>query len=177
MSEDTAAPTRIGAELYLEVLQFLYREAQVLDDNRFHDWLELLSDDIVYEMPGTLTRDRSEQDRIYDEEIAHFAENIGSLRMRVARLDTEYAWAEDPPTRTRHLVSNVVVAPAEEADALIASCAFVVYVNRTNRSQYDLFVGNRRDVLRRESSDLRIARRTLWLDQAIVGVNSISVFL
>jgi 3-phenylpropionate/cinnamic acid dioxygenase small subunit len=169
--------TQAGAELYTEVCQFLYREARVLDENRFEDWLEMLSEDIEYEMPLTLTRERSEQSRVYEPEMQYFAENIHSLKMRVARLGTEYAWAEDPPTRTRHLVLNVEVEPSEDGSEAFVRSAFVVYANRGPRGDWDTLVGRREDVLVRAGSDWKIRRRSLYLDQAMLGANSITVFL
>jgi len=38
------------------------------------------------------------------------------LEMRVARLDTGMAWAEDPPSRTRHLIGNLEAAPLENGE-------------------------------------------------------------
>ena len=171
-----AAESPVGPEVYLEVLQFLYREAELLDAHRYEDWLEVLSDDFVYEMPLTLTRDRSEQQRVHDREMEYFSENLESMRMRVRRLGTEYAWAEDPPTRTRHMVSNMIVV-AGDGGELVARSAFCVFANRGNRTDYELLVGSREDTLRRDSGRLMLGRRTLWLDQAVLGANSISIIV
>lgn len=165
------------AELHFEVCQFLYREARTLDENRFEDWLDLLADDVLYEMPLTLTRERAEQDRVYDPDMQYYAENIHSLKMRVARLGTEYAWAEDPPTRTRHLVHNVELEPSEDESEVVVHSAFVVYANRGNRGDWDTLVGRREDVLARAGEDWKIRRRRLYLDEAVLGNNSISIFL
>jgi 3-phenylpropionate/cinnamic acid dioxygenase small subunit len=183
MTDTAASPAihpAIGAttspERYLEVLQFLYAEAALLDARRYEEWLELLCDDLTYEMPLTLTRDGSEQQRVHDHQMEYFSENLASIKMRIRRLGTEYAWAEDPPTRTRHLVSNVVVREVESGE-VVAACAFCVFANRGTRPDYELLVGNREDVLRRENGHLKLARRTLWLDQAVLGANSISIIL
>jgi 3-phenylpropionate/cinnamic acid dioxygenase small subunit len=167
----------VRVELYLDVCQFLYREARTLDDQRFEDWLAMLTEDVVYEMPLTLTREKAEQARVHDPEMQYFAENIHSLRMRVARLGTEYAWAEDPPTRTRHLVLNVEVEPSEDESQVVAHSAFLVYANRGVLGDWDTLVGRREDVLVRADQDWKIRRRVLYLDQAVLGNNSISVFL
>jgi 3-phenylpropionate/cinnamic acid dioxygenase small subunit len=167
----------VRVELYLDVCQFLYREARTLDEQRFEDWLAMLTEDVVYEMPLTLTREKAEQARVHDPEMQYFAENIHSLRMRVARLGTEYAWAEDPPTRTRHLVLNVEVEPNEDESEVVAHSAFLVYANRGVLGDWDTLVGRREDVLVRAEQDWKIRRRVLYLDQAVLGNNSISVFL
>jgi 3-phenylpropionate/cinnamic acid dioxygenase small subunit len=172
-----ARSPRVSADLHVDVCQFLYREARILDENRFDDWLALLTDDVEYEMPLTLTRERSERARVHEREMQYFAENIHSLRMRVARLGTEYAWAEDPPTRTRHLVLNVELEPNADESEVISHCAFVVHANRGSLDDWQTLVGCRDDVLVRDGSSWKIRRRTLYLDQAVLGANSISFFL
>ncbi len=173
----TDAETRVSAELYTDVCQFLYREARTLDENRYEDWLAMLTEDVIYQMPLTLTRERAERDRIYDPDMQFFAENIHSLRMRVARLATEYAWAEDPPTRTRHLVLNIELEPGGGSGEYLARCAFVVYASRGSLGTWETLVGHRDDVLVRGGEDWKLRRRTLHLDQAVLGANTISFFL
>jgi ethylbenzene dioxygenase beta subunit len=174
----TEAAQAVAPELYLEVLQFLYREADLLDQGRFEDWLELLDEQIQYEMPLTLTRERAEQARVHASAMEYLSENIESLRMRVARLRTEYAWAEDPPSRTRHVVGNVQVEPEAGANGdLRVRSAFCVFVNRGDWSDYRLFVGSRDDLLTRRNGGLAVRKRAIYLDQATLGPHSISIFL
>ena len=114
-------------ELLREIEQFLYREARLLDERRFGEWLDLFTDDVRYWMPVRSTRyprrskaivvldpDRHEEEELAkDGELGIFDESKETLCRRVARLDTGMAWAEDPPSRTRHLVSNVEVEPGD----------------------------------------------------------------
>ena len=100
-------------ETIREVEQFLYREARLLDERRFHEWLELFTDDVRYWMAGRRNRypktskaiaildpDRYvDEDLTEDDELAILDENKHTLEARVARLDTGMAWAEDPPHR------------------------------------------------------------------------------
>ena len=108
-----------------EVEQFLFREARLLDARRFHEWLDLLTDDVRYWMPTRANRypanskaisilDGSryeEGDLSREDELAILDEDKDSLTRRVNRLDSGMAWAEDPPSRTRHFVSNIEVEP------------------------------------------------------------------
>src|SRR5512142_687261 len=120
------------------VEQFLYREARLLDERRFHEWLRLFTDDVHYWMTARTNRyprsskaiaifdaDRySREDPETADDFGLFDEDIGTLRARVARLDTGMAWAEDPPSRTRHLITNIEVA-SESCDAdLTIHCNF-----------------------------------------------------
>jgi 3-phenylpropionate/cinnamic acid dioxygenase small subunit len=97
-------------EILGEVEQFLYREARLLDERRFHEWLELLSEDIRSWMPVRSNRDPKaskaisildpdrymEEDLAKDDELAILDETKETLARRIARLDTGMAWAEDP---------------------------------------------------------------------------------
>jgi 3-phenylpropionate/cinnamic acid dioxygenase small subunit len=175
--------------LIREVEQFLYREARLLDDRRFHEWLELFTDDVRYFMAGRSNRYPKsskaiaildpgryvESDVTGDDELAILDEDKTTLAARVARLDTGMAWAEDPPSRTRHLISNVEVEPGDSAAEVKVYCNFLVYRSRAETEQ-DFYVGARQDVLRRESGGWKIARRRLVLDQAVLSAKNVSIF-
>src|ERR1700751_4882600 len=103
--------------LQQEIEQFLYGEAALLDDGDFHAWLDLLADDIHYWMPTRYNRTRRERglDISSANELAFFDDDKASLVMPIKRIDTGMAWAEDPPSRTRHLVTNVQIRPRPAA--------------------------------------------------------------
>ena len=178
---ETEAPTveRVPAELQHEIEQFLYLEAELLDERRFDEWLELLADDIRYWMPTRRNRARKDMAREFASarEAAFFDEDKDAMVRRVRRIDTGMAWAEDPPSRTRHMVSNVRVLPTENPDELEVRCAYLLYRSRLERD-VEIFVGARRDLLRRVDDGVgwQIARRTILLDQATLLAKNISVF-
>jgi 3-phenylpropionate/cinnamic acid dioxygenase small subunit len=86
------------------------------------------------------------------------------------------AWAEDPPSRTRHLIANIEVEPADAVSELKVYCNFIVYRSRAETEQ-DFYVGARRDILRRVGGALKIARRELALDQNVLLAKNVSIFL
>ena len=100
------------AELIREVEQLLYREARLLDERRFHAWLDLFTDDVRYWMPVRSTRYPTESKAIVildpdryveaelgqEDDIAIFNETKETLGRRIARLETGMAWAADPPS-------------------------------------------------------------------------------
>jgi 3-phenylpropionate/cinnamic acid dioxygenase small subunit len=180
-SEMDTRPTleRAGVELQHEIEQFLYYEAELLDERRFDEWLELLADDLHYWMPTRGNRARKEMHKEFagPREAAFFDEDKDSMVRRVRRIDTGMAWAEDPPSRTRHMVSNVRVLATENENELEARCAYLLYRSRLERD-VEIFVGARRDVLRRvdEGVGWQIARRTIILDQATLLAKNLSVF-
>ena len=161
--------------IYSEVCEFLHREAELLDRGEFEEWLEMIADDISYRLPVSLNRARkTKPEKSQETEI--FSENKASLVLRVRRLGTEYAWAENPPSRTRHLVTNVRVRSASKPGEVEVASYFLVYRNRSSYSHADLFSGERQDLLRRVDGQWRLARRLIQLDQAVVGARNISIF-
>jgi 3-phenylpropionate/cinnamic acid dioxygenase small subunit len=165
----------LGDARYAEVLTFLYHEAELLDNGRFEEWLELLAEDLSYRMPVRVNRAR-DSGPTYSHETEIFADNLASLRLRVRKLGTDFAWAESPPSRTRHLISNVRVHTTDAADELAVFSYLLLYRNRGAQSTADLFSAERQDLLRRVDGGWRLARRTIMLDQAVVGARHISVF-
>jgi 3-phenylpropionate/cinnamic acid dioxygenase small subunit len=169
----------VTPELQQEIEQFLYAEADLLDQRRFHDWHDLLADDIHYVMPVRFNRLRREQDHEFSRpnEVAHFDEDNASLLLRVKRLDTGQAWAEEPPSRTRHMVTNVRVTSTRGSDEYVVGCCFHLYRSRLER-QIDTFVGGREDILRRTDNDygFEISARTIFIDQTVITANNMSVF-
>jgi 3-phenylpropionate/cinnamic acid dioxygenase small subunit len=176
-------------ETIREVEQFLYREARLLDERRFHEWLELFTDDVRYCMAGRRNRypksskaiaildpyRSAEEDSTEDAELAILDENKQTLRARVARLDTGMAWAEDPPSRTRHLLANIEIEPSDAASELEVYSNFIVYRSRSETEQ-DFYVGARRDVLRLCDGAWKIACRKLILDQNVLLAKNVSIF-
>jgi 3-phenylpropionate/cinnamic acid dioxygenase small subunit len=173
-------------DLLRDVEQFLYREARLLDERRFHEWLELFTDDVRYWMAGRSTRyPRSSKaitvlgpdrrDVAVEDELAILDETKVTLEGRVARLDTGMAWGEDPPSRTRHIVTNIEVEAGDTASELKVYSNFLVYRTRAETEQ-DFYVGARQDVLRRVDGAWKIAHRKLVLDQNVLLPKNVSVF-
>lgn len=158
------------------VEQFLYLEAELLDDGRFEEWLDVLADDIEYLMPTRVTRSRGDGSEFLPD-MYHFEENKYRLRKRVERLGSEYAWAEDPPSRTRHAVSNVRVRLGEGPGAFAVRSVLLLYRSRGETADHDLLSAERHDVVRREHDGWKLARRVILLDQATVATHNLSVFL
>jgi len=166
-----------------EVAAFLAHEADLLDARRYGDWLGLLTDDIRYWMPITRT---VASDAPWDEFTAEgvdanwLDEGIETLRQRVTQLATGIHWAEQPPSRTTHMISHLQIASVTpdvaNASEVTARCRFLVYRNRLDDEQ-DFFVGKRNDTLRRVDGTWKLARRELFLDQSVMLPKNLSVFL
>jgi 3-phenylpropionate/cinnamic acid dioxygenase small subunit len=177
------------AEVVHEVEQFLYREARLLDERRFHEWLELFTDDVRYWMTGRSSRypkmskaiaildpDRyTEEELAKEDELAILDETKETLGRRIARLETGMAWAEDPPSRTRHMISNIEVEPGDAASELKVFSNFMVYRSRSETEQ-DFYVGARQDVLQPVGGAWKIVRRKIILDQNVLLAKNVSIF-
>lgn len=172
----TNVTTSTADAVLAECTEFLYREAELLDANRFPEWLELLSDDLEYEVPIRVTRERTARDREFSPGGFHLRDTRGSIQVRVNRLLTEHAWAEDPPSRTTRLVTNIRLAESAEDTASVHN-NLLLYRSQGDGTEYDLIVGARRDLLRRVDGDWRLARRRVLLAHTTLGTASLGVFL
>jgi len=165
-----------GFELRARVEEFLFREAELLDDRHFDDWLELFAEEVSYVVPVR----RNVNQRCPElavggaDDTAHFDDDRQSLEWRVARLNSGTDWAEQPPTRTRRLIGNVRVDAQPDGACLVRS-NFLLYANRLE-TQTQLFAGERHDRLIPGGPEgLRIARRLVLLDQSVILAPALSV--
>ena len=108
-------------------------------------------------------------------ELAFLDETKDTLRQRVAKLATGVAWAEEPPSRTRHVITNIEAEEGGSDTEIFVSSYFMVYRTRLETKQ-DLFVGRREDILRQEAGSFRIARRKILLDMTVLLSDNISIF-
>lgn len=169
----------VSSVLQQEIEQFLYHEAELLDDRKIAEWVDLMADDIHYSMPLRTTRGPRERNLELSgaHDIAYFDESKASLQLRLRKLQTGTAWAEEPPSRTRHLVTNVRISQGARVDEYEVKSAFLLYRNRSER-QTDIFAGERTDGLRRVNAPagFEIFRRLILLDQATLEANNLSIF-
>ncbi|OLT18221.1 benzene 1,2-dioxygenase [Pseudonocardia sp. CNS-139] len=178
----------VAPELQRAVEHFYHGEAELLDDWEWRAWVELFTADAHYRMP--IRRNRLRRQRKTDEaddlgglEVAHVDDDRTSLDMRIQQLESGMHWAEDPPSRSRHLVTNVRVKAAALDDGTPVEgeyhvrSNFLVYRNRLE-AEVDVWAGERRDVLRADdgATGFRIADRIVLLDQNLVLSKNLSVF-
>jgi 3-phenylpropionate/cinnamic acid dioxygenase small subunit len=171
----TVAVTQQQA-LWLELMQFYIREAWLLDERKFKEWLDLFTEDVLYFMPRRKNVPRRELHREVTPlgDLAVFEEDKRYLEMRVVRLDTGMAWAEDPPSRTRHLIGNLVVEPLDNGEVQ-AKTAFLIYRSHLETDQ-QLFAGSREDILRQVNGAWQVAKRTIVLDANVLLDKNLSIF-
>lgn len=177
MAIDESAVQRLL--LLAEVTDFLHREADLLDERRYEEWLGLLADDYQYSVPLRMNvryNEVAEREQTKaGEEICWFDEGKETTELRVAQLATGKHWAEEPVSRVTHLVTNIRLTSTELPEVEV-SCRFIVYRNRV-ADESDFLVGRRRDRLRRTGDGWQVCRRQLLLDQSVLLVKNLSVFI
>ena len=175
MSDESAALTRLL--LKQEIEEFLYGEAELLDTRRYEEWLDLFADDARYWMPMRRNVPPDDRERELTREgldVNWFDEGKDTLGRRVAQIQTGIHWAEEPPSRTCHMVSNVQVLSAA-ADEVRVKSRFLLYRNRVE-TETDVLVGKREDLLRRQNGAWKIARRKIVLDQSVLLTKNLTFF-
>jgi PAH dioxygenase small subunit len=160
----------------LSIERFLAQECLALDERRFRDWLAMFADDARYEVPLRVTREGdaewelSPRSRIFDDDKR-------TLEIRIRRLETDFAWAEQPPSRTRHHLSNILVDPGAAPGECLVRSNCLIYRSRGDRPAFDLVSVQRRDTVRPEGGGWLFARRWAAIDQSTVGAHNLSFFL
>jgi 3-phenylpropionate/cinnamic acid dioxygenase small subunit len=162
--------------LQAEVERFFALESELLDERRFDAWLELLHDDLRYVMPmaRNVPFDQPEREYAGEHEASWFDEGKETLRKRVQQIQGGDHWAEEPRSRTTHLVANVRIDRVDGAE-ITAKSRFVVCACRLEHD-VDTFIGKRIDVLHREGETLRVLRRTIQLDQSVLLSRNLTTF-
>ncbi|MDX6626822.1 MAG: dioxygenase small subunit [Solirubrobacterales bacterium] len=166
----------IDRETLDEVSAFLFHEAELLDDQRIRQWLELLDPEVEYKMPVRTTQERA-AGLGFSEESWHMNEDFDSLETRVVRLDTDYAWAEDPPSRSRRFVTNVRPSQGSAEDLVAVRSNLLLFRARYDNPDHQLLSAERHDVLRRADGGLKLLRRLVLLDHTTLGTSNLGIFL
>lgn len=161
---------------HLQAHQFLVDEAYLLDAQQYTEWLDTLTEDIHYFMPVRVTTAAGAG---FDTSpgMAHFDENKYSLNRRVARFATEHAWTEDPPSRLRHHITNVRTFACDDDQHLIVESAELLFRSRGDVNEAALVSCGREDLLRRTDDQWKLARRTIYVDESVLRMQNLAVFL
>lgn len=163
--------------LRYEIEKFLYHEAELLDRREFEAWLDLLAEDLRYWMPITRNRpfgDWQNEHTRQGKDLNWFDEGKFEIEQRVKQIMTGRHWAEEPISRTTHMLSNIQVETGG-ASEVTTKCRFLVYRNRTE-AETDFFVGKREDSLRLSNEGWQIFERRIYLDQNTLLAKNLTVF-
>jgi len=160
------------------VEQFLYREAILLDEARWQEWLALYTEDCFYWVPSVV----GQKDPI--ETVSLYAEDRMRMEMRVIRVTHPRAFSQDFPTRLSHIVGNVMRDPEDgagadggmnpRADLVVRSTAQILEFRREDQR---IFGGTVRHWLRRDGGDWKIAMKRIDLLNCDAPMEGLQLFL
>ncbi|RLA44714.1 MAG: PAH dioxygenase [Gammaproteobacteria bacterium] len=162
---------------HFEIERFLVREARALDEERYHDWLDnMVAKDVIYQLPTQEVRYRRDRKTIGNAQTTYlYNDNYDVLAMRVARFDTGFLWAEDPPMRIRRYITNIDAQWADEEGEVDVWSNFIVYRSRAQRDNVSTH-GRRRDRLRKTDGQWQLASRVITLEQRVIMDKNVHCF-
>lgn len=144
------------------VVSFTYHETHLLNEERYDEWLRLLADDFEYRMPTPQVKD-DPRIRPYNDDALLAWESIHSLRLRFQRIESDYAWADRPPAFHRRHLTAVRVTPGDSDSEWKVSADEIVARSRVPEGTH-FISALREDSVRVEDGELRLARRTIYVD-------------
>lgn len=164
----------VDSGLYVEIQRFLYREAALLDRREYGAWLSLITEDIHYRVTASVARDAGSAAVEY----AIVDENLTGLKSRIDQISNpRLTRAENPPSLTRRVVSNVEAYHAEKQGEFSVVSYLLAYRSRPSAPQGGFYVAVRHDTLRRKGTDWHLARRNVQLDQIMIFDGALSTLL
>ena len=176
-AEDRREEVDYGTPAYNSIMTFLIREARLLDHRQLDLWGKLLAEDLVYKAPVRITQ---RVKGFHDEfgSIGHFDDDYNSMMVRLTRLTTtSNAWSEDPASRTRRFITNVSVWETDIPDEYEVLSYLLLTRNRAEADKYQQLSAERYDRLRMTKDGFKLARRSILVDQVVLGMPNFAIFL
>lgn len=171
---DVAEATAVGLETHHRIEQFLYREADLLDSFALEEWLDLLDEDVLLEVPVRVARHPGSDRPEFSDESSYLHEDYEMIRERVGRLAKEYAWSENPRSRVRHVIGNVRVLSADDEELTVANNQYV-FRSYGDTPDHDLLSARRHTLLRRGEGGFSIGHRTVYLDHSVLNTKNLTL--
>jgi 3-phenylpropionate/cinnamic acid dioxygenase small subunit len=160
----------VNAELHSELSAFLAYESELVDSRRFHEWVMIVDPSFTYRVPVPLTPDNPSKNG-YDDSAFVIDESRQTLIdhwfVRFEPEMWEMAWAENPPVRYRHFVTNVRVRETEVTDVYDVRSNVMVSAARQSSPTSTLHA-ERFDVVAREEDGLRLRSRFVVTDESVL---------
>lgn len=168
---------RVPMDVYQSGIDFFLQEAELIDDGKFKDWLDLMTDDFTYRIPIRVTREKAAATE-FSELASHMDETKTSMEMRITRAYSEYNWAEDPASRTRHFLTNFRArTDRESANEIHYKTNFLLYRGKFDLPTYQFLSGERHDTIRQIDGHWKMSKRLILLDHATVPMNNLAIFI
>lgn len=163
---------------HYQIQQFLHLDAYLLDHHLLDQWLNILAPDLRYFVPVRQTKERKDRDSEFSTKLGHMDDNFQSIALRVHRLvNTGTAWSEDPASRVRRFVSNVSVWETDVTGEYDVISYLLLTRNRFYQEDYTLLSAERHDRVRRKGETFELVRREVRMDQSVLGMPNLAIFL
>ncbi|MBL4744399.1 MAG: aromatic-ring-hydroxylating dioxygenase subunit beta [Cycloclasticus sp.] len=163
-------------DIYLALQRQLYYEARILSAAQYDEWLAMLADNINYAME--MPQRRFKEDRTPDRaprKTPIFDDDMAALKMRIARFNTGFVWAENPINAIRHIVSSVEVFETDDTNQFSVYSIIEVHRSRLDAERKRLTAG-RQDIWQKTGSEFKLLTRTATLDDGVVLDSNINFF-
>lgn len=160
--------------LFVAIQRFLFREAALLDQRDYRAWLSLTTEDVQYRVTAAVARDAGTTMVDY----AIIDENLTGLKSRIDQISNpRLTRAENPPSMTRRVVSNIEAYHTENQSEFAVTSYLLAYRSRPSEPRGGFYVAVRNDTLRRNSTEWRLARRNVQLDHIMLHDGALSTLL
>jgi len=184
MSADNLSSTgeysaQVSGGVLSEITEFLANEAAAMDDRDYARWLTYVDERFVYRVPVPRTPDNAFAPH-YDERSMLIDESRWSLEGQwFRRMDPQFlelSWAENPPVRFRHFVSNIRPRALKQAGAFeVRSNVMLVGTRQSDAPKY--LTGERTDHLLKAPQGWQLLSRWVVLDQSVIDFPQLRVML
>lgn len=153
-----------------QLIDFVYAEARLLDEQRFEEWLALFTDDAHYWMPLTPGQQdaRLHTSLMYEDKLL--------LRVRVERLGGARTYSQQPRSRCHHLLQQPSVEQADR-DAGRYTLRTAFHYVETRLDEQTLFVGWATHELVAVDGKLRIRLKRVDLVNSDAAFGNINLFM
>jgi 3-phenylpropionate/cinnamic acid dioxygenase small subunit len=173
---NTGDARSVNQDACCKISQFLGLESRLLDENRLSEWLAILDDEIIYEVPMRIVDDREGKNE-FPPNSFRMRDDMAMLRKRVERTTTGEAWAETPPSRTVRVVGSIAVDTTDRQNIYLVHSAVLTYRQRALEHGFDLIPARRRDLIRIHDGSCKLLRRTIILAEAVLQTPNLGIFL
>jgi benzoate/toluate 1,2-dioxygenase beta subunit len=150
------APAAVPALDRARLEEFIMQEARLLDERRFRDWMALFADNGTYWVPAV-----PDQQSPFDQ-ASLFYDDRDLMRTRIERLEHPRIHVQTPPSRTAHLVGNVLIEAVDEAKGEYVVGSTVIMVEYRDEQQR-VFAARQHHRLRRDGTSFRIVQKRVDL--------------
>ncbi len=177
-SSSTLTEVAYGSEVYNQIMGWMIREARLLDHRQLDEWQTYFAEDLIYKVPVRLTRRVQGFDNEFSTEVGHMDDDYDSMTARVQRLTgTKTAWSEDPASRVRRFVTNISVWETDIPGEYKVSSYLLLTRNRADARDYKQLSAERNDRLRWNGERYLLVHRTVLVDQVVLGMPNLAIFL